>query len=386
MSGARHFEFVTEDPGRRRWRGFARSVARRFTAKTVAATWLALWILDKLRSIGATFNAPVEPAPPPLHFTWSVLTIIGCQAASTVLAVLIADEAVERGARRGRAYLIAVLGGTLFASIAQYLVRSLLDWRVYTTDDQFLVRIAQPANVFLDQMPLAALATFVYVNLRTARKAATHRHAAELARLEARRRTLESKLQAMQARVEPQFLFNTLAQVRQLYQADAAKAGKMLDDLIAYLRAALPHLRESSSTLGKEIALASAYLEIVRIRLGQRLSFDVTVPARFAHARMPPMMLLPLIDHALVCGIGKQPGPGMLRIECLGGDGRLRLTITDSGAGFMPGANDGDLQDIGDRLDALYGCEAQFRREALDDEGTRAILEIPYDTADRGDR
>ena len=89
----------------------------------------------------------------------------------------------------------------------------------------------------------------------------------------------------MQARVEPQFLFNTLAQVRQLYDSDAPLAGKMLDDLIAYLRAALPHLRESSSTLGKEAALARAYLDIVRVRLGERLAFDIVIPERSSRTR-----------------------------------------------------------------------------------------------------
>jgi LytS/YehU family sensor histidine kinase len=190
----------------------------------------------------------------------------------------------------------------------------------------------------------------------------------------------------MQARVEPQFLFNTLAQVRHLYESDAGKAGKMLDDLIAYLRAALPYLRESSSTVGKEGALASAYLDIVRIRLGERLSFDITIPAALADARMPPMMLLPLIDHALVYGLEKSQSDGTVRIDCTVGDGKLRLTITDSGAGFLPGGNEADLQDIRERLDALYGRDAQFRSERLDALGTRAILEIPYETADRSHR
>jgi sensor histidine kinase YesM len=76
----------------------------------------------------------------------------------------------------------------------------------------------------------------------------------------------------------------------------------MLDDLIAYLRAALPHLRESTSTLGREIDLARAYLNIIQVRMGERLAFDIDVPSSARDARMPPMMLLPLIDHALVYG------------------------------------------------------------------------------------
>ena len=386
MSGPMRFEIVAPPTRAAGWSDFARAVGRRLTWQAVAVAVFATWFLNQARSIGTLFNAPIEPGGEPKDFAWSVATILCCQGVFVLIAVLAADEAVERGARRGRAYLTAVIVGGLVAAAVQYLIRGLFDWRVYTSAEEFLVRITQPANVFFDQVILSALATFVYANLRTARRAATRRQEAEIARLESRRRTLESKLQAMQARVEPQFLFNTLAQVRQLYESDASKAGRMLDDLIAYLRAALPHLRESSSTLGKEVALARAYLDIARIRLGERLSFDIAIPPELGDARMPPMMLLPLIDHALVYGLGQSKADGTVRIACVVGDGRLRLTITDSGAGFVPGGDEADLQGIGDRLDALYGPAARFRREHLQDSSTRAILEIPYETADRRPR
>ena len=392
MSTPVRFEIVTQSRDAVGWRGFVRAVARRVTWKAIAITALAMWALNQIQIMGTLFNAPVPPTSPippilqPKHFMASIATVNVCEVWFTLIAVLAADEAVERGAHSRRSYLVAVIAGGVVAAIAQYVIRGLFDWRVISTADEFLLRIMQPAYLFFNQITVAALATFVYASLRNSRRAATRRNAAEIARLEARRRTLESKLQAMQARVEPQFLFNTLAQVRHLYESDAGKAGKMLDDLIAYLRAALPYLRESSSTVGKEGALASAYLDIVRIRLGERLSFDITIPAALADARMPPMMLLPLIDHALVYGLEKSQSEGTMRIDCVVGDGKLRLTITDSGAGFLPGGNDADLQDIRERLDALYGHEAQFRSERLDVLGTRAILEIPYETADRSHR
>jgi hypothetical protein len=389
MSTPVRFEIVTQARDAAGWPGFVRAVAGRVTWKAIAIAALAMWALNQIQIVGTLFNAPIPPIPPirqPKDFMWSVATINVCQAGFTLIAVLAADEAVERGGHRRRAYLVAVIGGGIVAAIAQYVIRWLFDWHVVTTADEFVLRIMQPAYMFFNQIILAALATFVYASLRNSRRAATRRHAAEIARLEARRRTLESKLQAMQARVEPQFLFNTLAQVRHLYESDAGKAGKMLDDLIAYLRAALPYLRESSSTIGKEGALASAYLDIVRIRLGERLSFDIKIPAALADARMPPMMLLPLIDHALVYGFEKSQSDGTVRIDCTVGDGKLRLTVTDSGAGFLPGGNEADLQDIRERLDALYGRDAQFRSERLDALGTRAILEIPYETADRSHR
>ena len=117
------------------------------------------------------------------------------------------------------------------------------------------------------------------------------------------RDVLESRLAAMQAQVEPQFLFNTLAQVERLYEIDPARAARMLDDLIAYLRAAMPLMRDTSSTVKQEIDLARAYLDIVRIRLGDRLAFAIEVPSDGGsrrHARQQlPAETTPLVDQVV---------------------------------------------------------------------------------------
>ena len=142
-------------------------------------------------------------------------------------------------------------------------------------------------------------------------------HAAELERARTAKRTLESRLQAMQARVEPTFLFNTLSQVRDLYRADVAHGERMLDELIAYLRAAMPKMRDTSSTIGQELELVRAYLVIVRLRLGERLAFEIETPKEIGDARMPPMMLLPLVDHAIAHGLAESQATGSLYIRSL---------------------------------------------------------------------
>ena len=243
---------------------------------------------------------------PPTHWQ-STLIIESLFICSVMIAVLIADEAVARGARRWPTYLLALVAACAFAAWAEWELLTLLRMDNFWSrlEDPFLRR-SQPFSMFFTALVYSTIGCFVYVNFRTARLAADRMRAAELARAQARRHTLESRLQAMQARVEPQFLFNTLAQVRELYERDEAVAGQVLDDLITYLRAALPHLRESSSTLGKEVELARSYLDIMCVRLGDRLSFEIDVPDAVKGARMPPMMLLPLVDHALVYGL--QPG------------------------------------------------------------------------------
>jgi LytS/YehU family sensor histidine kinase len=186
--------------------------------------------------------------------------------------------------------------------------------------------------------------------------------------------------------VEPQFLFNTLAQVARLYQSDASLAGRTLDDLIAYLRAAMPAMRGTSSTVAQEVELARAYLDIVRMRLSDRLRVSIDIPPDVGDARMPPMMLLPLVDHALVYGL--QPGrpDGDIHITTHVRDGRIVLAITDSGAAFLPDAPADDLEGIARRLHALYGDDARLELERIVERGTRATLEIPYEVADRSHR
>jgi LytS/YehU family sensor histidine kinase len=230
-------------------------------------------------------------------------------------------------------------------------------------------------------MSLAIGGVLVYLNLRKARFADERRREAELARAHARRRTLESQLQAMQARVEPQFLFNTLAQVKQLYDLNPSLAQGMLDNLIAYLRAAMPHMRDTTSTVAQEIELARAYLDIVKLRLGDQLKVEIEVPDVASDWRMPPMVLLPLIDHAIVHGAGPAGPDRSLRIACESAAEKLRLVIADSGAGFVPEAGGVGITSIRERLAALYSNEATLELCRGVGQATYAMMEIPFEDA-----
>ena len=357
--------------------GFVGSLARRLKPSLVL--WAIGLILAQRTLLQLQSQRQVE-------FFASELLIESLVIVCVMGAVIVADEAASRGVPRMRAYLCAVVLGCAAAAWAQWELRVLLGWDVVrTADDNGWFELTQPPKVFLDYLFLSAVACVVYVNRRTARAAALRLRTAELGRALSRRRTLESRLQAMQARVEPQFLFNTLAQVRELYEHDVVVADRMLDDLISYLRAALPHLRHSSSTLGQEIALVRAYLDIMRVHLGDRLRFDIDVPDAAKSARVPPMMLLPLIDP-LVRGLQPAGAGGSIRIVTEAAAGRLRLSIIASGGGFVAAGQDSDLDGIGARLHALYGDDAGFELERMREGGTRATLEIPHEDTDRSDR
>ena len=304
-------------------------------------------------------------------------------------AIVIAERAVNEGAPRRRAYVLAAIGGcvagVVIGEVFNWIWRSFVlppNWPAHRT---YLRGAGSffywPTYSLTSWLLLGAPAVFFYADRSAARKTAASLHAAELDRIHRSRISLESRLQAMQARVEPQFLFNTLAQVERLYELRSPLAGTMLDDLIAYLRAAMPLMRDSSSTVGQEIELARRYLEIAKIRLGNRLAFDLDVPRELANARMPPMMVLPLVDHAIVHGLERTQVGGAFRIVAEASGGRLRLTITDSGAGFIGDDRDAGVASIAERLDALYGDAARLELRTRDPMGTEAVMEIPYEHA-----
>ncbi|MET0440650.1 MAG: histidine kinase, partial [Casimicrobiaceae bacterium] len=123
-----------------------------------------------------------------------------------------------------------------------------------------------------------------------------------------------------------------------------------MSELIAYLRAAMPLMRSTTSTVGREIGLVRNYLEILNVRLGNRLAFAIDASAQFEDVEMPPMMLLPLVDHAIVHGLEKSRSEGTITIRIDHSVDRLRMRIVDSGAGFVPGSAGDGIAGIRERL------------------------------------
>jgi hypothetical protein len=311
-------------------------------------------------------------------------------AFALLLAVIVADRVTGKDPRRQAAYALAVLVGSavgaILVSVALQLIWNMFAWELGKLTWSFVerrvvtFRIGYTLYVFFEWLVIGGAATFIYTDRRRARMALTRMRAAELERTRTAKRVVESQLQAMQARVEPQFLFNTLAQVKRLYEQDPKLAERMLGDLIAYLHAAMPHMRDTSSTLAQEIDLARAYLDIVKVRLGDRLTFDIESPQGAGDTRMPPMMLLPLIDHAVVHGLAnKLEERESMRIAFAITSGRLRLTITDSGAGFVSDAGGEGMASIRERLSALYGDYASLELHRVGKFGTKAVMEVPYE-------
>ena len=208
---------------------------------------------------------------------------------------------------------------------------------------------------------------------------ATHRAATE----QLERTVLEARMEALQAQIEPHFLFNTLASIDQLIQTDPPRASKMQQSLIRYLRSAMPQMREDRRpTLGQQVNLCSAFLEIMSVRMEGRLQPVVSVPEGLKSAVFPSMMLQTLVENAIKHGLEPKPEGGRLEIDAEIVDGQLAVHVLDNGVGFMPKAEAGvGLANVRERLKTLYDGRAELIISVPPAGGTCATIKVPYEIA-----
>jgi LytS/YehU family sensor histidine kinase len=197
------------------------------------------------------------------------------------------------------------------------------------------------------------------------------------------RTVVEARMEALQAQIEPHFLFNTLASIDQLIQTDPPRASKMQQSLIRYLRSAMPQMREGSRpSLGQQVNLCIAFLEIMAVRMEKRLQPVVNVPEDLKSAVFPSMMLQTLVENAIKHGLEPKPEGGRLEISAELVDGQLAVHVLDTGMGFMPKAEAGvGLANVRERLKVLYNGRAELIISVPPLGGTCATIKVPYEIA-----
>jgi signal transduction histidine kinase len=200
-----------------------------------------------------------------------------------------------------------------------------------------------------------------------------------------KRQVVEARMAAMQAQVEPHFLFNTLASIDHLIETDPPRASRMQKSLIALLRATMPAMREGTvngvRSLGQEIAVIEPYLEILKVRMEERLETQVDVPEGLRSAEFPPMMVQGLVENAIKHGLEPKPEGGTLAVQAEVAHGKLVVTVTDTGVGFGQANTAGTgtgLDNIRERLRLLYGHEARLDIRSPTHGGTQTIITLPY--------
>jgi len=209
-----------------------------------------------------------------------------------------------------------------------------------------------------------------------------------------KRQVVEARMAAMQAQVEPHFLFNTLASIDHLIEVDPQRASQMQRNLIALLRASMPTMRETGSEgsagnrprdLGRELAVIRPYLEILKVRMEERLATEIDAPEGLLSAEFPAMMVQTLVENAIKHGLEPKPEGGRLSLKAEVVHGKLSLTVADTGLGFGRAASSGTtagtgvgLANIRERLQLLYGPKASLTITENPGGGTRVVLAVPY--------
>lgn len=222
---------------------------------------------------------------------------------------------------------------------------------------------------------------FIFVSGRIVRTTTRflYRHAAQQAEAATRAegKATEAHLSALQAQMNPHFLFNALNTVASLIRTDAPAAESTLENLARVLRSTLDRSRRMTSTVQDEVEYLEAYLSVERERFGDRLRIQWDIAPETHAISIPPMTLQPLVENALKHGIGSRLEGGTLRIASRLTADTLVLEVTDDGIGFPTAIREGTgLMNLRDRLDTLYGAGGGLDLERRNG-GAHVVVRIP---------
>jgi len=294
--------------------------------------------------------------------------------AATMGVIILATS--NLGPQGGRARVAALAAAVAISTALGVVARMAIgDWFVSPSWEHIRAFVAY---VWPRYLIIGALLTVVAELYRRERANIAEAQQAELDAVALERELAAARLQTLQAQIEPHFLFNTLANVRRLFDEDRVAGRTMLEMLMRYIEVALPGMRRSKSTLEDEAALIEAYLHIHRIRMGNRLAFVIDIPLPVRAAWVPPMMLLTLVENAVKHGLNAKPDGGRIRVTARIESMQLVLTVADTGVGFGSGSGTGlGLANISARLSSEFGERATLLLQNNELGGATASILLP---------
>lgn len=282
--------------------------------------------------------------------------------------------------------LVAMVAVMPFAALAAYWITAGGDPQISKDPDRI-------SGYFLLLFGSVLFAPWIAVTALVRQRDAFARDQAlafELERSELERQALDARFRLLQAQVEPHFLFNTLANVQALVDTGAPQASQVLKSLVEYLRAAVPRLQEPATTLGQELQLVRSYLELMHMRMPDRLRFTLSIDDAAPGIHCPPMTLLTLVENAVRHGIDPSEQGGRIDIEARVREGRCTLLVSDTGIGLQPsgkglakGLGTG-LAALRERLQLAFGGAADLQLTEVVPRGVRAELSFPARAATAG--
>ncbi len=209
-----------------------------------------------------------------------------------------------------------------------------------------------------------------------------HKHAhLEQKVAEAKHLAAESRLKLLETQLEPHMLFNTLANLRVLIALDPHRAQDMLDRMVAYLRATLSASRASNHALQLEFDRLRDYLELMTVRMGPRLHYELDLPADLAGENVPALLLQPLVENSIKHGLEPKVDGGTITVRARrAGNNMLSLEVSDTGVGFDttgPSSSGFGLAQVHERLAAAYENLGRVEQTSTPGQGTTTLLYLP---------
>jgi signal transduction histidine kinase len=283
------------------------------------------------------------------------------------------DGAARRGGRVGKVVYFSVLP-LLGVLIGFWIVSFIVDvgFRGWLTDPAAILSIATTSLVISTIMSLV----FFWRERGAVAEATLALERERTQRIE--REAALANLRALQAQIEPHFLFNTLANVTSLIDPDPAKAKRMLESFIRFLRASLAATRNESTTLAAEAELIASYLDVLQIRMGARLRYEVDVPPDLHGFTIAPMLLQPVVENAIRHGLEPKVDGGKVRFSARRDGADVLIEIADTGVGFAPTTRGGvGLTNLRDRLRLIYGERASLTVGENGGGGAAVAVRVP---------
>lgn len=272
--------------------------------------------------------------------------------------------------------LLALAGALVFGSlvgIAAGAAASGLGLAAIADESLFFLRLVFFGLLF------GAVVSYFFISRERMADSQSRMQEERIQRLVSEKRSVETHLRMLQAQIEPHFLFNTLSNVLSLMDTESGKAKSMLEDLICYLRTSLSSSRKTNSTVQEELDLIQAYMNIFKIRMGERLQFNILASESVRSLTFPPMMIQPLVENAIQHGLEPKIEGGRIDIAVGQEANLIRVAVADTGVGLTATSHSGlGIDNIRKRLAALYNGRGRLLLEENAPCGLKAVLEVPH--------
>lgn len=273
---------------------------------------------------------------------------------------------------RFMAWVIAIIIGSLVGSLLGFVA-------IGEKHPFFTQNYAFFINIVLFGILFGSIITYYFFSREQITSTEALIQEEKIKRLTSEKRAIETNLKLLQAQIEPHFLFNTLSNILSLLDTDLKKGRSMLMDLVLYLRTSLAKTRAETTTLGQEMEMIRAYLNIFQVRLEGRLHYSIDIPDAIKKLSFPPMLVQPLVENAIKHGIEPKIEGGEVTIRAQKNGDVISVEVADTGAGLLEAGDTGfGLANVRARLQSLYGNRGRLILEENQPSGLRAIIEVPY--------